>query len=262
MGTPGAFADPFPPPPDRVMSRACAAGVMGMAVAHVFLTMRRMFVTALLLGSLGALAQSRGSVRITGHVTQIASLKLHSASTFGPGVRGQDQGADGSLDYALELGDVGVVEGRSSEARGAEVTLALRSNSTYVLTATVVGSGFRSGSRDEIALSDIGFGIPGAQIRPSGDRARSQNTTFTDARFDNDPTQVAVSAAGEPAYPATLGDLQGETPILRGDAISNGGGLRSPNNALLVPTRYAVHPQYFKRNDGFQAVVVYTLTTP
>lgn len=224
--------------------------------------MRRLVFTAVMLLPLAALAQSTGTVRITGHVTQMASLKLHSASTFGGGVRGTNSGVDGALDYNLELGDVGLVQGRPNDPRGAEVTLALRSNTTYVLTATVVGSGFQGGSKDEIQLSDIGFGIVGGQIRPSGDRARSQNTTFTDARFDNDPAQVPVSVEGAPTYSATLEDLQGEVPLLRGDAISHGGSFRSPNNALLVPTKYAVHPQYFKRNEGFQAVVVYTLTTP
>ena len=54
----------------------------------------------------------------------------------------------------------------------------------------------------------------------------------------------------------------GEVPILKGSRISYGGSLNTPTNGLLVSTRYAVHPQYFRENSGFEATVTYTISTP
>lgn len=223
---------------------------------------RPMIAALLLLTSLSASAEDRGSIRITGRVSEMASLRFHSSSVQGAGVSGQNGGTGGALAYTLDLDDVGQVPGRDNGVRGAAVTLALRTNSSYVLTATVQASGFRAGP-GEIGLGDIGFGIPSTAIAPSGERARADGTQVVDAgRFDSDPL-AASTLGGKPRYSATLADLAaGPTPVLRGERISYGGTVNADNNALLVTTRYAVHPQLFRRNDGFEATVTYTLTTP
>lgn len=223
----------------------------------------RLLIFACVLTGVSAAAEpsNRGTIRITGRVSEMASLRFHSSSVVGEGVTGSNSGSD-ALSYTLNLDDVGIVPGRDNGARGARVTLALRSNSAYVLTATVQGSGFRSG-RGEISLDDIGFGLPTAQIAPSGDRARAENLVEPlGGKFDHDPLLASLNS-GRPQYAATLGDLaRGPVPVLQGDRISFGGALDAPNNALLVTTHYAVHPQYFRRNDAFEAVVTYTLSTP
>ncbi len=224
--------------------------------------MFRLMTAALFLMSLSAAAQDRGTIRITGRVSEMASLRFHSSSVQGEGVTGQNAGADGSLNYTLDLDDVRELEGRSNGVRGGAVTLALRTNSSYVLTATVQGSGFREGP-GEIGLDDIGFGVPSAAIATSGDHARADGTQVVNAgKFDSDPL-TASTLGGKPRYSATLADLaQGPTPVLQGERISYGGTVNAPNNALLVSTHYAVHPQMFRRNDRFEATVTYTLTTP
>jgi hypothetical protein len=224
--------------------------------------MFRLMTTALFLLSLSAAAQDRGTVRIVGHVSEMASLRFHSSSLQGDGVAGQNAGASNALDYTLDLNDVQQVEGRSNGVRGGAVTLALRTNSAYVLTATVQGSGFREGP-GEMGLEDIGFGVPSATIATSGERARSDGTQVVNAgKFDSDPL-TASTQGGKPHYSATLADLaSGPTPVLQGERISYGGTVNAANNALLVSTHYAVHPQMFRRNDRFEATVTYTLTTP
>ncbi|MBF5043142.1 hypothetical protein IR215_12200 [Simulacricoccus sp. 17bor-14] len=215
---------------------------------------------ALLLLSLSAAAQDRGTVRIVGHVSEVASLRFQSSTLAGEGVTGQNAG--NSLNYTLNLGDLREAEGRPNGVHGGVVTLALRTNTAYVLTATVQGSGFRAGP-GEIGLGDIGFGVPSAAITPSGDHARADGTQVVNAaKFDSDPL-TASTAGGRPHYAATLADLaHGPTPLLQGERISYGGTVNAPNNALLVSTNYAVHPQMFRRNDRFEATVTYTLTTP
>ena len=224
--------------------------------------MFRLMTAALFLMSLSAAAQDRGTVRIVGRVSEMASLRFHSSSVQGEGVTGQNASADGSLNYTLDLDDVRELEGRNNGVRGGAVTLALRTNSSYVLTATVQGSGFREGP-GEIGLDDIGFGVPSAAIATSGDRARADGTQVVNAgKFDSDPL-AASTLGGKPRYSATLADLaNGPTPVLQGERISYGGTVNAPNNALLVSTHYAVHPQMFRRNDRFEATVTYTLTTP
>src|SRR5688572_17677578 len=111
--------------------------------------MVRWLVTMLTVVSATAAAQTRGTVRIAGHVSQMASVRFFSDSTVGSGVQGTNAGgADGSLDYTLDLGDVGIVPGRDNGVRGGEVRLILRSNASYVLTASVAGSGFANAAGD------------------------------------------------------------------------------------------------------------------
>lgn len=222
----------------------------------------RWLTTIILCISTAAAAQTSGSITLRGHVAQIASVQFYSGTSFGPGVNGTNAGARGSaLSYTLDLGNVGIEAGRSNQIRGGEVKLLLRSNSAYVLTASVQARGFKAGP-GEMSLSDIGFGIPQAEIEPSGHRARSDGTRVLDsARFGGDPLQAEV-VSGAPRFAASLADLQGDVPLLTGERISYGGSLNSPNNGLIVATRYAVLPQYFKDNAGFEATVTYTISTP
>lgn len=222
--------------------------------------MRTWLLTLFILIGTTAVAQPRGSVTIAGYISEIASVRFYSDAPVGPGVRGENVGAQSALNYILDLGDVGVVPGRDNSVRGGEVKLILRANTAYVLSASVATSGFKPGA-GELSLRDIGFGVPTAEIAPSGQRARSDGTQVLVAGIDSDPLSAPVTN-GEPRYAATLADLQGETPLLRGDRISYGGSLNSASNGLLVSTRYAVHPQYFKANSGFSATVTYTISTP
>lgn len=214
----------------------------------------------LLLAAAEATAQTSGAVRLVGSVREMVSVRFHSDQSFGTGVTGSNAATDGRLDYTLDLGQVGVVPGRDNGLRGGAVNLILRSNTPYLLSASVVAQGF--GSRpDEMQLSDIGFGLPRSAIAPSGDKARSEGTQHLDTRFDSDPIAATVRN-GAPVFDATLEDLQGGAPLLRGDRISYGGGLQSPTNGLVVSTRYAVLPQYFRGNSDFEATVVYTISSP
>lgn len=217
-----------------------------------------LLICALLLAAPAA-GQTRGSVRIVGYVSQTVSIQFHGASTFGDGVAGANRGGGETLDYILDLGDVGRGPGRDNGMRGASIVLALRTNAAYALTATVVDSGFSQG-RSQVQLSDIGFGIPSAEIVASGRRASAARTVVL-KKFDADPSR-ARTVRGAPKFSGTLEDLRGKVPLLRGDAASRGGGLHSPDNAVLVSTKYAILPQHFAPNAGFSAVVIYTLTTP
>lgn len=222
----------------------------------------RWIIAILICLSTAAAAQTRGSVTLRGHVAEIASVQFHSGSTFGQGVSGRNQGsASGALDYTIDVGNAGFEPGRDNGFRGGEVKLLLRSNSAYVLTASVEARGFKAGE-GEFSLRDIGFGIPSEQITASGERARSEGTRVVNAgKFDADPLSASV-VNGTPRFSATLADLQGDVPVLRGERISYGGSLNSANNGLIVATRYAVLPQYFKQNAGFEATVTYTISTP
>ncbi len=245
--------------------RPWAGHFRGAAAAHRLLyciAMRGLLLICVLLLAAPAAAQRRGSVRIVGYVSQTASLQFHAASTFGDGVAGANSGGDGeALDYTLDLGDVGKVPGRDNAMRGASIVLALRTNAAYTLTATVVSSGFSPGP-SQVQLSDIGFGVPSAEIVATGERASAARTAVLNrAKFDADPSRAPV-VGGAPKFSGTLEDLRSEVPLLHGDAVSRGGTLHSPDNALLVSTKYAILPQYFEPNAGFSAVIVYTLTTP
>ncbi len=222
----------------------------------------RWLFAALWLFGVAAQAQTRGAVTIRGHISEMASLRFYSHQTVGEGVTGANQGQDSALNYSLDLGDVGVVPGRNNGVRGGEVRMILRANTSYVLTASVSSTGFKAG-RGEMQLSDIGFGIPSAEIMPSGERAKSEGTeVLNPQKYDSDPLSPSFSN-GEPEYAATLADLStGEVPVLKGSRISYGGSLNTPNNGLLVSTRYAVHPQFFRQNSGFEATVTYTISTP
>ncbi|MDQ3265484.1 MAG: hypothetical protein M3Y59_17800 [Myxococcota bacterium] len=221
---------------------------------------RWIFLTLLLTAS-PSWAQATGSVRIVGTVQEMVSVRFHSDSTSGAGVQGSNTASSNSdLDYTLDLGNVSVVPGRDNGIRGGRVDLILRANTSYVLTASVQGQGFGT-HPDEFRLSDIGFGLPSSSITASGARARSEGTLVMDSRFDSDPLGAPV-ANGAAAFTATLQDLEGGVPVLRGERISYGGSLNSPNNGLVVSTRYAVVPQYFRGDTRFEATIVYTISSP
>lgn len=221
----------------------------------------RWFAVLILTISAPSLAQNRATVRLTGTVQEMVSVRFHGDRTVGSDVTGRNgKSQDNALDYTLDLGEVSVQPTRDNGMRGGVVDLILRSNTSYVLTATVTGTGFGT-TDDEFKLSDIGFGMPAAAIAPSGDRARNDGTQLMDGRFDADPLAARVEN-GAPAFAATLEDLQGGVPVLRGERISLGGSLSSPNNGLIVSTRYAVLPQFFRGNTRFEATVVYTMSSP
>ena len=199
-----------------------------------------------------------GVVRIIGRVPQILALQFHSQLLVGEGVAGTQSAS--SLNYTLDVG--AVVPGQDPAAsafRGGTVTLILRANTSYLLTATVTGSGFVP-SPDYIQLSDIGFGILQSGIVPSGPLGIKTNASLLPA-FDSDPFTAPISD-GVPAFRATLKDISNGMALLGGGPISRRGSAIASTNGLLVPTKYAVYPQLFHAQDAFAATVTYTLTAP
>ena len=195
---------------------------------------------------------------IRGRVSQVLSLKFVTHQTYGGAVVGaSNQSADSAFNYTFDLGDVGQAATENKPVIGGSVTMILRTNTPYILSAEAKGTGFRP-EPGYIQLQDIGFGVPSSQIVTSGAMASSTNTRLL-AGLDSDVFAV-VPAAGP--FAASLATLVGGAPILQGETVSHRGTLSSAANGLLVTTNYAVRPELYRSQDQFSVTVTYTVASP
>jgi hypothetical protein len=210
-----------------------------------------------------ALAQSTGTVDITGRIDKAAAMRWWTFSAINSEVGTNSPAAqNGALDFTLDVSDVAAGNNNNTYA-GGTVQLMLRSNTTFNLNAQVTASsGWGAVASGDAALADVGFGVGGltnSGAKVFGDPAGGSTIT---AAFSNDPSGAAKDADGEPIFSSTLGDLAASTQVLTGPRISNRGGIGSPNNGMLVDCVYAIGPQFYTPANPVSATVTFTLATP
>ncbi|HET9532132.1 MAG TPA: hypothetical protein VFQ92_17360 [Blastocatellia bacterium] len=244
---------------------------MKRLVRHLIeLTFFTVFV-AVMAATASAQSSDTGTVTITGTVNSTASLRWWTF-TNNNAVSGLNapNTQNSPLVFTLDLGDVS--PNNASNYVGGTVQVIMRTNAPYTLSAAVTASsgfGAVGNTNGDLALTDIGFGIPQASLAASGTGALVTATAVSGstvvAAFDNNPLTAAKDGDGIPTFGATLNNLSTTAPgtqVLSGPRISRGGGLNSQNNGLLANTIYAVGPQFFTPTGSFSATVTYTLATP
>jgi hypothetical protein len=216
------------------------------------------------LAATATMAQSSGTVTINGSVGNAVSIRWWAGSSFG-GATGNNAPPtqNAPLSYTLNLGDVS--PNNTASSVGGTVTVVLRSNVGYTLSAQVTSSsgfGTVGNTNGDISLADIGFGLRNLRASGTGSLVTSNAVSGSTiaAPFNNDPSGASVDGDGIPSYSATLNNISASTTVLTGPRISRGGGIISPNNGLLVDTIYAVVPQFFTPTGSFSATVTYTIT--
>ncbi len=217
---------------------------------------------ALTVLTVNAQAQSNGAVNLIGQVQKAAAVRWWSytplnaeSGTNTPAVQ------NGPLSFQMDMSDVAAGNNLTTYT-GGTAQIVLRSNAPYTLSASVASAGFGAVAAGDLALSDVGFGVSG--LANSGAKVFGDPATGTvvTAGFDDDPSAAPKDVDEEPIFSASLFDVGGGLQVLSGPRISNRGGINSPNNGLLVDTRYAVGPQFYTPVDPFAATVTYTLATP
>jgi hypothetical protein len=221
------------------------------------------FLTAIFaMTSVVATAQTSGTVILNGSVAKSAAIRWWSFTALNSETGANAPNTQNSpLLFTLDVGDVSPAN--ANTYAGGKVTVVLRSNADYVLSAQVTASsGFGAAVNGDMTLADVGFGLSNlanSGVLVVGDPAA--NSTFAGS-FGNDPSAAAKDADGVPTFTASLnGVAAAATQVLSGPRISRGGSVNSPNNGLLVDTVYAVGPQFFTPTT-FSATVTYTITTP
>lgn len=124
------------------------------------------------------------------------------------------------------------------------VNVALRSNSNYKVVANSDLGGTVGTSAWE--LDDIGFGVlaPTASGNGAAVVAGATGITVGANASSVDPSSSAV-VGGVPSYAKTLDDIKEDSDIFTGSRISYQGNVNTPNNAIIVPLRFAAAPQFF-----------------
>jgi len=139
----------------------------------------------------------------------------------------------------------------------------LRSNHKYKLSAQVTansGFGGQTDAGDNIALSDIGFGIRG--LVTTGTNVVNPASHVVVTKFNYVSTGWPAATTGVTPFVAgtngTLNDITGDTQILSGSRISKLGNIANPDNAIQLTFGFAVLPQYFSPNS-FTATITLTI---
>ena len=207
-----------------------------------------------------------GTVTINGSVGKAASLRWYSFTNLNSTSGTNAPNTQNSpLSFTLNVGDVS--PNNTNSYVGGTVTVILRTNSNYTLSAQVTASsgfGAAGNTNGDIALTDIGFGLTNLASSGSGSLVTStavSGSSFAGS-FGNNPSAAAKNADGIPSFTTTLNNISAATQVLSGPRISKGGGLTSPNNGLLVDTNYTIGPQFFNATGNFSATITYTLATP
>ncbi len=217
---------------------------------------------ALAVMTASASAQSTGTVSLVGNVQKAAAIRWWTytplnaeAGVNAPAVQ------NGPLSFQVDMADVAAGNNLTTYT-GGTAQVVIRSNAPYTLSASVASAGFGSVAAGDLALSDVGFGIAG--LTNSGGKVFGDPATgsVVTAGFDSDPAAAPKDVDEEPIFTANLFDVAGGLQVLSGPRISNRGGINSPNNGLLVDTKYAVGPQFYSPVNPFSATVTYTLATP
>jgi hypothetical protein len=146
------------------------------------------------------------------------------------------------------------------------VTVRIRSNKAYKLSAQASVLSFNTPGLqqggDDIALTDIGFGITGmtltgANVANSGSRAET-----IPAGFDVSGGWGVTATNGlTPAFTKTLNDITTDTQILQGLRVSRKGNMITDNNFISVSFGVAALPQYFTPNASFSSTITLTIAS-
>jgi hypothetical protein len=179
-----------------------------------------LLLTAMLYLSVVARAQSGGSVKISGGVSETVLLSIPQGAEP-PGVRvTSSQNADRSLTVILS--------GTTHDLTKVSIPVQIRSNTAYRLLATAQARGSNLSS-----LLVVG-------ARPTGNLVAADAEAVSVAgAFDGRGGANRSALAGgfdRPNLPAPL-------ELLSGPRVSTGGTLTSPQNALEVTLSVAVEPQ-------------------
>jgi hypothetical protein len=201
-----------------------------------------------ILAASAALAQTAGTITVTGATPEVFSLTDTS---------------EGTLSSTIALGSL--IPGNTNTLTTGTADVRLRSNKAYKVTAqasalSVTGSGSADGG-DTISLSDIGFGITamtltGANVASSGSR-----TDAVAAGFDASGGWPTASNGVTPAFTKTLNDITSATQVLSGARISKKGNLATSDNFVSVTFGVATLPQFFTPNAGFSSVITLTIAS-
>jgi hypothetical protein len=213
---------------------------------------------ALLFLSSTASAQTTGTVVLNGTVAAAIQLHFHDSTAIGGATETTKPAHDAALAYVVDLGNVGAAN--TNTWVGAEVQVMIRSNygtNTTLSLQRTAGSGF--GASPSIRYDDVGIGVGTIACHNVNPLCNSAPTVA--GSWSNTPDIAGnINADGVATFPTDLADLATNTLIVTfAGRISTGGGLASQNNAVVVPIRYVVHPQFFAVNAGFSATITYTV---
>jgi len=232
-----------------------------------------MLAATLLVFSVAGFSQTSGTATLNGSVGNAAQLSSGGSPTVtgtATGTAASTQSAQNSaLTATLNLGDVS--PNNANAVVKIVMPIQIRSNQTFKLNVqrtagpNILAAGAGGGS--SIAAGDVGFGL--VNVRQSGATgalltATAVSGTTASGSFGNDPSTATVNADGIPTYATTLNNLSTATTtqVASGPRISNGGGLNSPNNAILIDVVFAVVPQFFTPVASFQEVLTFSLVSP
>jgi hypothetical protein len=195
----------------------------------------------------------------TGTITVNGNVPVHSSMT---------DASEASLSSTISLSTLTPANNQTL-VTGSNVVVRLRSNKAYTLSAqssalSFTGAG-ATDNGDDLALSDIGFGVRAA-LTAGGDGANVANSTGTIASTFDYTSGFPTPSNGLTPFVngthATLANISSNTQILSGNRISKKGNLTTNNNFLQVTLGVGVLPQFFTPNTTFSATITLTLATP
>jgi hypothetical protein len=212
--------------------------------------MKKLILLAPALVAAQALAQSTGTITITGTVPSASSITTT---------------ADAAASSTIALGTLTPQTGGTLTT--GNVSLRLRSNKAYKLTAqasalSVTGAGATDGG-SALALTDVGFGV--TALDATGANVTTGHSDTIAGTFDYRSGFPAVTNGLTPFVAgtnATLNDITTSTQIMNGTRISNKGNISTNNNFVLVTFAVATLPQFFTPMTSFSSTVTLTIATP
>lgn len=202
-----------------------------------------------------ALAQSSGSVTLTGTIPEAFSLTDVSNT---------------NLSSTITLGTL--IPGTGGAPSQGTVTVRVRSNKAYKLLAQATSLSFSSPGADDggvsLASSDIGFGVTGldatgANVANSATRTDTLvgKYNYTGSGFNGFPSSSNGLTPFLAGTHGTLNDIDDglAVQLLSGPRISSRGDRSTSDNFLLVSFGVGVLPQYFTPNSQFSTTVTVTI---
>jgi hypothetical protein len=210
-----------------------------------------LLVGAILITASAALAQTTGTINITGATPEAFSLTNTSGGALSPAT----------------ITFTAMTPANSTSVVSDSVTVRMRSNKAYKLSAqasvlTISGAGLDDDG-DPIKLTDIGIGITGMTLTganvATGGSGRSE-TILAGYSVPSGNWPAATNGL-TPTFGKTLADIQSSTEILQGKRISKKGNLATSDNFIEVNVGVATLPQFFTPNTGFSATITLTMAS-
>lgn len=140
------------------------------------------------------------------------------------------------------------------------IPIAIRSNSPYQVTASLIGSG--NTNPQAVQASDVGFGV--RNMRPLGANARvcTHSSHIFYSPFNNDPTDnVTINSSGRITYQSTLVSIVSSTVIVSGPRLSSGNANRQTDNGYVFDAIFAITPQFFAPTGTTSATLTFTISS-